>query len=189
MSLAAATPPRTESPPLEEDSLYEIVDGQRVEKPMAADALVIASVLGGYLIPFARTHRLGRVVIEGLFSINPKGAPERRPDVAFVSYARWPRERPVPSTSAWEVAPDLAVEVVSPSNRAVEVVGKVREYFQGGVLRVWLVYPTEKLVYVYESPMRNNVLGLDDAIDGGDLLPGFRLAVADLFDDAAGAEE
>jgi Uma2 family endonuclease len=128
-------------------------------------------------------------VVEGLFAINPKGEPERRPDVAFVSYARWPRERRVPSANTWEVVPDLAVEVVSPSNRAVEVLGKVREYFQAGVLRVWLVYPTERLVYIYESPMRNHVLGLNDTIDGGDPLPGFRLAVADLFDNVVGAVE
>src|SRR5262249_22456182 len=108
---------------------------------------------------------------------------KRRPNVAYVSYERWPRERQVPHGEAWEVVPNLAVEVVSPSNSAVEVLAKIREYFQAGVQRVWGIYPTEELVYVYDSPTHNRILARDGQLDGEDVLPGFRLPVAALFEE------
>ncbi len=104
-----------------------------------------------------------------------------------MSYALWPRDRKVDSRNGMDVAPDLAIEVVSPSNKADEVIGKVREYFQAGALRVWIVYPSVRQVYVYESSKKVAILGEGDDLDGGDLVPGFRLSLAELFED--GAEE
>ena len=63
-----------------------------------------------------------------------------------------------------------------------------QEYFQAGVRRVWVVYPTERLVYAYASPTGLRVLGAAESLDGEDVLPGLRLPVADLFEDTAGAE-
>ena len=123
-----------------------------------------------------------------LFRLALPDSPERRPDVAFVSYQRWPHSRKIPRTPAWEVTPDLAVEVVSPSNEAGKVLAKVREYFRAGVQVVWVVWPATEEVYVYESPTRIRVLERTDELEGGTLLPGFRLPVATLFEEDAAAE-
>src|SRR5215470_10786518 len=108
-----------------DDLRYEVVDGQVVElAPMGAYEIWIASVLLMYLQTFARQHQLGRAVQEMLFDLTAVQR-QRRPDVAFVSYDRWPRQRRVPRTQAWAVVPELAVEVISPSNTFEEVINKV----------------------------------------------------------------
>jgi Uma2 family endonuclease len=168
------------------ETLYEIVDGQRVEKaPMGTFEVFIAAILDQLLGAFVRSNRLGRVFPEMLFRINALGSPQRRPDVAFVSYSRWPRDRKVDSANGWDVVPELAVEVISPSDPAIAVVEKIHEYFQAGVLRVWVVYPNVRQVYVYEGPARVQILDVDRELDGGDILPGFRLSLAELFEDGA----
>ena len=107
------------------------------------------------------------------------------PDLAFVSYERWPRDRKISSESPWDVVPDLAIEVISPSNVVADIFGKVHEYFEAGVRRVWIVFPVQRQVYVYESATQVQIFGLGDALDGEDILPGFRLALAELFEDGA----
>lgn len=175
-------PERTSSS--HEEPLYEIVAGARVElPPMGMREVLIATALSFFLRGFARERGLGRVVTEGLFPVHPSGDPKRRPDVAFVSYARWPRERPIPPTNDWDVVPDLAIEVVSPTNTAAEILAKIREYFRAGVRRVWVVYPTERQVYDYADATRVRIASDAEALEGGELLPGLRLPVADLFED------
>lgn len=167
------------------ESLYEVVDGQIQEKPpTAAISVRIASVLLGWLAPFLRQEPLGRASIEMLHLLDAATGLKRRPDLAYVSYERWPESKVVPKDDAWTVVPDLAVEVVSPSNTASEVKRKIREYFAAGVLVVWVVYPEEILVEVYESPISNHILDRTCTLDGGIVLPGFRLALIDLFKDA-----
>ena len=83
-----------------------------------------------------------------------------------------------------DVIPDLAIEVIKPSNKADEVIRKLREYFQAGVWRVWIVYPSVRQVYVYESFNKVVILREGDDLDGGELLPGFRLGLVELFEDA-----
>jgi Uma2 family endonuclease len=167
--------------PPDDDIGYEIVNGQRVESPpMSADATVLASQLIIFAGPGARS--VGRFATETLFVLDDENDLQRRPDIAFVSYQRWPKGRPVPSTSAWDVIPNLAVEVVSPTNLANEIVNKVHEYFRCGVEQVWVVYPVVEQVYVYTSPKAVRILGRDDELDGGALLPGFRLPLAELFE-------
>jgi Uma2 family endonuclease len=168
------------------DVLYEVVNGQRVElPPMGAFQTGIASVLVAYLWHFGHEHKLGRAVAEMLFLLDARSDLQRRPDVAFVSYRRWPQSRRIPDVAAWEVVPELAVEVISRTNTADEVVAKVREYFQAGVHLVWVVYPTEEQVYVYTSRSDIRVLTREQELDGGGVLPGFRLAVAALFEEEA----
>ncbi len=94
----------------------------------------------------------------------------------------------IPRTAAWAVIPDLAVEVVSPSNAAEHVTEKIEEYFEVGVRQVWVVFPNQRKIYVYSSPSSVRILTQDDELDGGDVLPGFRLAVATLFDEAGEPE-
>ena len=95
--------------------------------------------------------RLGKVVVEMLFRIDIARDLKRRPDLAFVSAARWPFGKRVPKGEAWDMVPDLAVEVVSPSNGAAEIAGKIRDYFQTGTTLVWVIYPETRQVYVYTS--------------------------------------
>jgi Uma2 family endonuclease len=167
------------------DSLYEVVNDQRWElPPMGAFETYFASRIFARLAVYVETKELGIVVGEMLFVLNAGLGLKRRPDVAFVSYERWPRHCPAPPAEAWDVIPDLAVEVVSPSNSAGEILTKIREYFQAGCQRVWVVYPVEGQVYVYESPTQTRVLTRKDDLEGEKFLPGFRLPLGDLFEEA-----
>lgn len=184
--MATATPDvRTASPPTaatEPDGLYEVIGTQIVETPpMGAYEVELASLLQEWLGPFARTNRLGRAVVEMLFDLRPAVDRDRRPDLAFVSAERWPLERRAPKSASWPVVPDLAVEIVSPTNSADEIVTKLGEYFRAGVRLVWVVYPTEEQVQVWDSPDGCRVLRVGSELDGGAVLPGFRLPVAALF--------
>jgi len=182
-SMTPVPPPTAIAPIIPDDMLYEVVDGQVVEKKMSARETEIASILVGMLTPYLRTNRLGKVVGEMLFRINPENDLRRRPDVAFVSHARWPFNRRVPNVPVWDMVPDLAIEVVSPSNSASTILRKVHDYFKAGVARVWVVYPEQTEVYIYSTPQQVQVVGIGQELDGGDLLPGFRLPVAVLFED------
>lgn len=167
---------------IEPAGLYEVVDGVVVEKPaMGAYEIEIASILQDMLGPFARSQRLGRVVSEMLFRLDVERKRDRRPDVAFVSHQRWPIERRAPRTAAWEVVPDLAIEVLSPNNKTVDDAAKLEEYFQAGVRAVWLVFPEAGKVYVYTSTTSVTILPRESTLEGGEVLPGFRLALAELF--------
>jgi Uma2 family endonuclease len=140
-----------------EDVLYEVVHGVRVEKPMGLVENAIANLLNGPLAAFCRDKQLGRAFMETLFEI-PNSGNDRKPDVAFVSFARWPADRPLPRVNAWPVAPDLAVEVISPTDKAFDVIEKVHEYFAGGVRQVWHVYSHTEQVFVFETPTVVRVL-------------------------------
>jgi Uma2 family endonuclease len=162
--------------------LYEVVDGQVVEKPaMGAFESALASLLQDLMGPFARMNRLGRVVAEMLFLIDPVKKMKRRPDLAFVSKERWPLKKSIPRAEAWAVVPDLAVEVISRTNSADEVEIKREEYLKAGVRQVWVIYPGTSKVFVYDSPTTVRILQVGDDLDGGTLLPGFRLPLAVLF--------
>ena len=168
--------------PADEEPLYEIANGQHVEPPpMSAYATWIASRLDHRLGPFAEDHSLGTVVTEMLFVLDSGQNLRRRPDVAFVSVQQWPLNRELPESGDWEVVPDLAVEVVSPTDEFSDVVAKVREYFEYGVRRVWVILPEERQVYVYESPTQVHILAVTDTLSGGDLFPGFTLPLVSLF--------
>ncbi len=189
MNQAVTLPTEASTPPsAPDDPPYEIIDGRKVEKPpMGNYEVLVASILVEKLAPHARAHGLGRVVCEMLFRINPAGNPQLRPDVAFVSYGRWARDRKVTSGDGWDVVPDLAIEVVSRSNTASQVIRKVRKYLEANALRVWVVYPIERQVYIYDSPTRVRILGPGEDLDGEGILPGFHFPLAELFED--GAEE
>lgn len=167
------------------ESLYEVVGGQVVEKPpMATNSIYICGVFHEWIAPFARRHQLGRAAPEMIYLLNPSTGLKRRPDFSFVSYARWPKATPLPGDDGWDVVPDLAVEVVSPSNSADEMKTKIAEYFAAGVRLVWVAYPRLGLVESYDSPTSVLILDRSGTLDGGSVLPGFRLGLTDLFEDA-----
>jgi Uma2 family endonuclease len=175
----AATVPVT----IPDDMLYEMVDGKLVEKIVGASEIEIAALLIEFLAPFVRAHRLGKVLGEMIFRIDQASDLQRRPDVSFVADARWPFRRRVPKVAVWDLVPDMAIEVVSPTNTADHVQEKIHDYFTAGVSNVWVVYPRQREVYVYASPTRIHVLQLGQDLEGGDLIPGFRLPLAALFED------
>jgi Uma2 family endonuclease len=164
--------------------LYEVVDGRILElPPMGAYESDIANFLARLLDEHASKSRLGRAFVELLFLIDVARGLKRRPDLAFVSVARWPYGKRAPKGEAWDMVPDLAVEVVSPSNGAAEIAEKVRDYFQAGTPLVWVIYPGTRQVYVYTSVSAVRILLEPADLDGGDLLPGFHLPLNRLFED------
>jgi Uma2 family endonuclease len=171
---------------VQDEPLYEIVNGQRVDiPPMSAYATWIASRLHSRLGPYAEDRELGTSVTEMLFVLDAEHNLRRRPDVAFVSTARWPLDRALPETGDWDVVPDLAVEVISPHDVFKDVLAKVREYFHYGVQVVWVIAPEERQVYVYDAPTHVRILTGQDELTGGEVVPGFRLPLGQLFQHAA----
>jgi Uma2 family endonuclease len=171
------------------DILYEVVDNEiRELPPMGASEVGLASYLHEILGPFARRSSLGLAYVEMLFRIGGPRKLQRRPDVSYVSFERWPKGKPVPGTNAWEVVPDLAVEIISPTNGANEIIEKVEDYFICGVRRVWVVYPFVSKVYDYASPTSVTILTRDQTLPGGEVLPGFELPLAELFGEVVPTE-
>jgi Uma2 family endonuclease len=185
--ISSTSPPTGDALASEPPDLYEVVDGKVVEKaPLGALEGVLATILCRWIAPFVDEARLGRVVQEVLFLLEKSPELKRRPDVAFVSAERWPIGKRVPRTEAWDVIPDLGVEVISRSNTADAVAGKIEEYFRAGVRQVWVVYPVTSKVHVYESPTQVKILQVGDDLQGDPLIPGFTLPLAVLFGEPAG---
>ncbi len=170
---------------VEPDYLFEIVDGQYVEKPsMSARDDSIASQLLYELIAFDPKRQLGRVLSETLFVLDRDKKRKRRPDLAFVTRKRWPPEKHPAFTTGWDVVPDLAIEIISPTNKSNDDMDKLDEYFQAGVRLVWYVYPRHRRICIYTSTTQSRIVQVGDELEGGDVLPGFRLPLAVLFEDA-----
>jgi Uma2 family endonuclease len=106
----------------------------------------------------------------------------RRPAVAFISYDRWPADRALPyQGEPAEVVPDLLIEVASPNDKAEELLIKAYEYLEAGARLVWLVFPALRIVHAYESADSLRRFKLGEELDGGTVLPGFRVPMANLF--------
>jgi Uma2 family endonuclease len=101
------------------------------------------------------------------------------PDVAFVQAARVPPEG-VPKKH-WPMAPDLAVDIVSPRDRAGEIARKVARYLHAGTQMVWVLYPEKRTVVVHERSGATRTLADGDTLDGGDVVPGFTCQVSALW--------
>jgi Uma2 family endonuclease len=168
---------------LQDEPLYEILDGQRVDlPPLGILASRVASRLMGYLGQHVLGNSLGEALTETLIHLPLPVDRNRRPDLAFVSAQRIAQAPPQPgSDNAWDILPELMVEVVSPHDLAEEVMERLDEYLTAGAQLVWIVYPVQRLVYVYESPRQLRILGEQDDLDGGAVLPGLRIPIAPLF--------
>jgi Uma2 family endonuclease len=131
------------------------------------------------LANFISQNRLGDLTgAETGFQIGHDPDTVRAPDVGFVCAQRVPAE---PVKGYFQGAPDLAVEVLSPDDRAGEVLAKVRDWLQAGCRRVWVVDPRTRTVSVYRSASEVVVLSESDTLLEEDLLPGFHLPVAEIF--------
>ncbi len=161
------------------DRLYELVDGVLVEKPMGLMESWIAGVLIHLLSGFLDKHDLGLIVGEAGSMRLMKGL-VRMPDVAFLSWKQVPT-RTLPKDPIPGLAPELAIEVLSKSNRRREMQRKRQDYFRAGVQLVWFVNPRKRTVTVYTPSGSSWVLTEGQTLDGGEVLPGLAIAVKDLF--------
>ena len=168
-----------------DEALYELVNGERVEMPpMSIRAVTVVKRLTNLIDRFAEANHLGEAFSEMLIQVP---VPEdkdrnRRPDICFVSLSTLTAAVPEdPDANAWDVVPDLAVEVTSPTDRAEEQREKVVEYLQLGVRCVWVVYPKLGVVDVYESSGMVRTFGPEGILTGDPVLPGFEVRLAELF--------
>ena len=139
-----------------------------------------ASEIGSLLTVHVKKHKLGYVCCaETGFKISQNPDTVRAPDAAFVRQAAID-EKGIPK-GYWEGAPDLAVEVISPSDTYTEVVEKVDEWLDAGCAMVWVMDPRRETVAVYRSPEDMTVLHGDDILEGEDVIEGFQCQVRDLF--------
>ena len=160
---------------------HELIEGVLVEvSPAGYDSSGIAIAISSPLSLFARTHGLGRVTgADGGYWFEQDPDTVRAPDVAFVRTERLPprHER----TGFLQLIPDLAVEVVSPSDRQRDIDEKVAYYLEHGVPLVWVAYPRTSTVDAHRRDQPAVTYREGDVLTAGDLLPGFRLPVAEIF--------
>ncbi|PKB84045.1 MAG: hypothetical protein BZY88_00830 [SAR202 cluster bacterium Io17-Chloro-G9] len=160
---------------------YELVKGELFEMPPAgARHGDVAMEIGTLLRVFVRANRLGWVfAAETGFILVRNPDTVRAPDASFVAMERLPAgDLPV---GFLEVAPDLAVEVVSPGDTAREVEEKVEDWLRAGTRLVWVIYPATHSATVYRALGESEQLSENESLDGGDVLPGFGCTVGDLF--------
>lgn len=160
----------------------ELIDGEVIEVPGAGDLHVAISFkLARALDDFLQQHDLGIVRPDGLSYILRRDPDQVRiPDVSFVAWERVP-EGGIPA-GFWEGPPTLAVEVVSPHDRADEIHTKVGDYLDAGTRQVWVLWPRTLSMSVYQAEGATRELGPEAFLDGGDMLPGFRMKVSELFE-------
>jgi Uma2 family endonuclease len=162
-----------------EKHLCELVDGVLVEKAMGYYESRLATVLASLLEAFRQEHNMGIVLgADATTALGPGLV--RLPDVSFVSRRRLPGGK-IPREPIPDLAPDLAVEMISQGNTPQEMDRKLREYFEAGVKLVRYVYPQTGTVRIYTSPERVLELGEDQTLQGGDVLPGFTVQIRDWF--------
>ncbi len=163
--------------------LYELVEGTLVEKAMGYPESTLASWISHLLWNFLATNNLGELCgADGTLRLM-KGL-VRLPDVAFIRREQFP-EGPAgraPLEQIPDFAPDLAIEVLSPSNTRGEMQRKRKEYFLAGTTLVWEVDPRRRVVDVYTAPEVSVTLTEADTLDGGDVLPGLQLPVRQIFE-------
>ena len=161
--------------------LCELIDGVLVEKAMGYYESYLAILLGTFLTSFVRERNLGIVAgPDGLMRLFPGLI--RIPDISFVSWARLPGGR-LPRDPIAPFAPDLAVEVLSPSNTRQEMERKLQDYFSAGVQLVWYVDPVARTLMVYTAVDRAVLLRENQTLAGGAVVPGFLLPLVELFAD------
>jgi len=162
--------------------LCELVDGVLVEKPMGYYESRVAGLIFHHLEAYLETNDLGPVFgADAPLRLSPGLV--RLPDVSFMLWSQF-SNRELPPESIPDLAPDLAVEVLSPTNTAREMERTLREYFRAGARLAWYVEPELRTIRVYTSPTESQLLTAADTLDGGSLLPGFTLSIAKLFDRA-----
>jgi Uma2 family endonuclease len=168
-----------------DEALYELINGRWVELPqLSIRAMTVVGRLCAPLYAYAASSRLGEPFAGMLIRMpmpEDKGR-IRRLDVCFISATNQTAASPEdPDAIAWDVVPDLAVEVTSPTDRAEDQREKVQEYLQLGVRCVWVVYPTLRVIDVYEASGLTRTFGPHGVLPGDPVLPGLEIPLDELF--------
>ena len=159
----------------------ELVQGKVYEMPLGSgEHGYIACNAGSLLGAHVRANGLGMMfAAETGFFLRRNPDTVRAPDAAFIAQERLPA--PEQLRGYVEVAPDLVVEVVSPSDRAREVQDKVAEWLNAGVRLVWVIYPATRSAVAYRSMTEATRLSEDDTLDGGEVVPGFACTLREVL--------
>lgn len=161
----------------------ELIDGVIVEKQMGWYESLVASVLIQILGPHVQIHKLGIVLgSDAVLRLFPQQA--RAPDVCFVSKPSLARDKPSRSKPIPVLIPDLAVEVLSKSNTPKEIDLKLHQYFTSGVRLAWVIDPKRRIATIHTALTERTPIELDGVLDGGKVVPGFRVTLRELFDQA-----
>jgi len=165
----------------DDENRYELVRGElMMMTPASVRHGKFAMRLGRALGNFVEEHALGEVyTAEPGFELEVEPPTIRAPDVAFVRRERIPPEGE--PDGFWAIAPDLVIEIVSPSETAQKIHEKVADYLRAGTRLLWLVYPATQTVMEYRPPMEARRLTVEDDLDGSDVVPGFRYPLKRLF--------
>jgi Uma2 family endonuclease len=168
-----------EDPPLERG--FEWVEGQAVEKPMGAKASVVGARLIARLEAHVEAHGLGFVFnSEGAYQVTTKPQKKiRKPDASFVAKGRFANDV-VPDGNI-TIAPDLAVEVVSPNDLAMDLEQRITDMLEFGAKLIWIVYPNTRSVLVQRADGSAARLTEDKDLSGEAIIPGFSCRIATLF--------
>lgn len=158
----------------------ELIDGVLVEKAMGLFESMLGAYISGLISNYVRENELG--VVAGADGFIKLGEGQvRAPDVTFIPWSEFP-DGEVPQDEAfWSVAPGLIVEVLSPGNTDAEIDRKLREFFTAGCKLAWVIDPPTKTAKVYTSAKKFKPLDASGTLDGGKVLPGFKLLLADVF--------
>jgi Uma2 family endonuclease len=160
---------------------HELVDGALlVYPPPGVQHGDIQSTVASLLKPYVKAHKLGRVFTEVGFVLKRDPDVVRAPDVSFVAAARIP-EAGLP-VGYFDGPPDLAVEVISPSDTLYDVEDKIAQLLDAGTRLAWVINPRRRTVAVHAPGDPVHVLGEDDPIDAGDVVPGFRSTVREFME-------
>lgn len=170
-----------EALPENEGKYFELINGELREVPTPSPLHnFVVAVIVATLFNFVRTHNLGFVFGDATSYSLPNGD-ELIPDASFISKER----QSLPLPSKFYIAPDLAVEVASPSNWEREMLDKAESYLQSGTRLVWVIYPKTQIVdairLTEDGKLSVQKVNFDGALDGEDVLPGFTIPVRDLF--------
>ena len=161
----------------EDGRKWELVDGEAKEVPAGHKHDILVINIGAMLKPFAR----GRGFVAGSQAgFRMASGNVRSPDVSFTRKERLPQGEPANGFEGF--APDLAIEIISPSEEPDDRARKVAEYFGAGAEQVWHLFPEMKRVIVYYSPFETATFQSEETLTGGDLLSGFSCVVEALFD-------
>ena len=163
-----------------EDRLCELVEGVLVEKTVGYDESCLTVDLASLIHSFVKARKLGKVSgPDGMMRLFPGLV--RIPDVTFVSWKMYSQRRG--SRKMPQLAPDLAVEVLSDDNTPKEMSRKLDDYFDAGVRLVWFVDPRRRRVKVFTGKKSSKKLGESETLTGGRVLPGLSVPLAELFAD------
>jgi Uma2 family endonuclease len=162
-----------------ERRLYELVDGTLVEKSIGWQESLLAGILLQWLNNYLDSNRIGVATgADGMTRLF--GDTVRGPDAAFVAWDRLPNGR-IPTDPIPDLVPNFVIEVLSTSNTYAEMSRKRREYFHAGVELLWMVDHRTRTVTVFRSAQNATVYQDDAVIDGGNVLTGWRVNIAELF--------